>query len=81
MGPPLLFYRLLLVALGWLCLMLYWAWPRDRAPALPPPPSVRTAASRNSLRASYGFHSLTIHLRCAGQYGLPERNTQSSSTI
>jgi len=38
MGPALLFYPLLLVALGWLCLMLYWAWPRDRAPALPPPP-------------------------------------------
>jgi hypothetical protein len=38
----LLFYQRVLVALGWRCLMLQWAWPRDPAvcptPPAPPPP-------------------------------------------
>jgi hypothetical protein len=28
------FYQLVLVALVWLCLMLQWVWPSDRATAL-----------------------------------------------
>src|SRR6266404_3523418 len=35
MVSPLFFYQLVLVALGWLCLMLHWAWPRDSAVACP----------------------------------------------
>src|SRR5262245_20194991 len=30
MIPNLFFYQLVLVALGWLCLMRQWAWPSDR---------------------------------------------------
>src|SRR5215813_4071676 len=46
MVSPLFFYQLGLLALLWLCLMLHYTWPSDRAtqrqspsqPASPPPP-------------------------------------------
>jgi IS1 family transposase len=46
MVSALCFYPLVLVALVWLCLMLYWAWPSDTrayptTPELPPSPRTR----------------------------------------
>src|SRR6266850_1583676 len=46
MVSALCVYPLVLVALVWLCLMLYWAWPSDTrayptTPELPPPPRTR----------------------------------------
>jgi IS1 family transposase len=38
MVSDLFFYPLVLIALLWLCLMLQWAWPSDRATAHPTPP-------------------------------------------
>src|SRR5947208_3250411 len=38
MVSHLFFYQLVLIALVWLCLMLHWAWPSDRAIAQPTPP-------------------------------------------
>ena len=35
MVPDLFFSQLVLVALGWLCLMLHWAWPSNPATACP----------------------------------------------
>jgi hypothetical protein len=35
MVSDLFFSQLVLIALLWLCLMLQWAWPSDRAPAPP----------------------------------------------
>jgi hypothetical protein len=44
MVPTLFFYQLVLMALLWLWLMLYWAWPSDSAAVchttLEPPPSL-----------------------------------------
>jgi IS1 family transposase len=37
MVSPRFFYQLVLIALGWLCVMLQWAWPSDPAAACPPP--------------------------------------------
>ena len=45
MVSHLFFYQLVLLALGWLCVMLHWAWPSDTAPVWPttpePPPPRR----------------------------------------
>src|SRR5262249_39521921 len=38
MVPALVFSQLVLIALVWLCLMLQWAWPCDRATVHPTPP-------------------------------------------
>ena len=41
MVPDLFFSQLMLMALGWLCVMLHWAWPSDptlACPTTPPPP-------------------------------------------
>jgi hypothetical protein len=38
MGPDLVFYQLVLIALVWLCVMLQWAWPSDPAPVCPTTP-------------------------------------------
>jgi hypothetical protein len=38
MVPDLFFSPLVLIALVWLCLMLYWAWPSDGATVHPTPP-------------------------------------------
>jgi len=40
MVSHLFFYQLVLIALVWLCLMLHWAWPSDRA-TTPPTPLLR----------------------------------------
>jgi hypothetical protein len=41
MISDLVFYQLTLIALLWLCLMLQWVWPSDRATAPPTPPHKR----------------------------------------
>jgi IS1 family transposase len=38
MVSHLFFYQLVLIALGWLCVMLHWAWPSDPAPVWPTMP-------------------------------------------
>src|SRR5262249_15838626 len=38
MVPNLFFYQLAVVALVWLCVMLHWVWPSDRATVQPTPP-------------------------------------------
>jgi len=38
MVPNLIFSKLLLVALLWLCFLLHVLWPNERAAAGPPPP-------------------------------------------
>jgi IS1 family transposase len=38
MVSHLIFSQLVLIALVWLCVMLYWLWPDERAPACPRPP-------------------------------------------
>src|SRR5215813_5794203 len=48
MVPTLFFYELVLIALVWLFLMLYWLWPNDSSllcstrPTLPPPQRKRS---------------------------------------
>src|SRR5215510_7945091 len=37
MVPDLFFYQLVLIALGWLCLMLHWMWPSGPATCPPTP--------------------------------------------
>ena len=37
MVSHLFYYQLALIALGWLCVMLQWAWPSDPAPCPPAP--------------------------------------------
>jgi IS1 family transposase len=48
MVSHLFFYQLALIALGWLCLMLQWAWPSDPAvcPTTPEPPPLRPKRKR-----------------------------------
>jgi hypothetical protein len=48
MVSHLFFYQLALIALGWLCLMLQWAWPSDSAvcPTTPEPPPLRPKRKR-----------------------------------
>src|SRR5215468_12650159 len=52
MIPTLFFYELVLVALVWLFLMLYWLWPNDSVmlcstlPTLPPPQRKRSREPR-----------------------------------
>jgi hypothetical protein len=48
MIPDLLFYRLPLVGLGWLCLMLHVVWPCDRATSGPKTPRPAKAPPRRS---------------------------------
>jgi hypothetical protein len=43
MVSALFFSQLVLVALVWLCLLLQWAWPRDRATAHPTLPGCHHA--------------------------------------
>ena len=63
MVPELFFYQLVLIALVWLCLMLQWAWPSDRAiaqPTLPQPAPPRRTRSREPTP----FAGLTITPHC-----------------
>jgi IS1 family transposase len=63
MVPELFFYQLVLIALVWLCLMLHWAWPSDRAiaqPTLPQPAPPRRTRSR----APTLFVGLTTRPHC-----------------
>jgi hypothetical protein len=52
MVPTLFFYEIVLVALAWLFLMLYWLWPSDPTPVIRPdsnpgyPASVPTNPNR-----------------------------------
>jgi hypothetical protein len=48
MVSDLLFYKLMLIALVWLCLMLPWAWPSDITvcPSGYPPKAGQSAVDR-----------------------------------
>jgi hypothetical protein len=58
MVPDLFFSQLVLIALVWLCLMLHWAWPSDRA-TTPPTPLLRKRS-----RKSKPFEGLTTKPHC-----------------
>jgi len=58
MVSDLFFYQLVLIALVWLCVMLPWGWPGDRATAHPTPP-------RKRCREPTPFEGLTKKPHCA----------------
>src|SRR6266849_5629617 len=64
MVSPLFFYKLVLVALVWLCVMLHWAWPSDPAavcPTTPEPPGPLPKHNREPTT----FAGLTCKPPCA----------------
>jgi IS1 family transposase len=63
MVSNLFFYQLALIALGWLFLMLHYAWPRDRAAIRPTPPAL-TPPRRQRQRALKSFEGLTKKPHC-----------------
>ena len=63
MIPDPLFYKLLLVALVWLCIMLHVVWPSERAAARPTP-AEPVALSRKRSREPKPFVGLTRKPHC-----------------
>jgi hypothetical protein len=63
MVSDLFFSQLVLIALLWLCLMLQWAWPSDRAAACPTTPPA-TPPSRKHRREPKPFAGLTHRPHC-----------------
>src|SRR5712691_11312262 len=56
------FYQLVLIALVWLCVMLQWAWPSDRATAQPTPEPTPLVPKRHRERKP--FAGLTTKPHC-----------------
>src|SRR5215831_19080972 len=63
MVSNLFFYQLALLALLWLCLLLHYAWPSDRAAIRPTPPAL-TPPRRKRHRALTSFKGLTTKPHC-----------------
>jgi IS1 family transposase len=63
MVSNLFFYQLALIALLWLCLLLHYAWPSDRAAIRPTPPEL-TPPRRERHRALKSFEGLTTKPHC-----------------
>ena len=63
MVSELYFYQLALITLVWLCLMLHWAWPSDRAIAQPTPPQPAPPRRKRS-REPTPFVGLTTKPHC-----------------
>src|SRR5262249_23454078 len=63
MVSHLFFYQLVLVALGWLCLMLQWAWPSDHAAVCPTTPEPTPPLPRRT-REPTPFARLTTKPSC-----------------
>src|SRR5262245_21935653 len=63
MVSNLFFYQLALLALLWLCLLLHYAWPSDRAAIRPTPPAL-TPPRRKRHRALTSFKGLTTQPHC-----------------
>jgi hypothetical protein len=63
MVSDLFFYQLVLIALLWLCLMLHWAWPSDRA-ATSSTPLHPTASPRRRSTAPTPFTGLVHKPLC-----------------
>jgi IS1 family transposase/transposase-like protein len=63
MITDLLFYKLLLLALVWLCLMLHMLWPTERT-ALCSPPRIPTPPRRNYSKEPKPFTGLVHKPRC-----------------
>jgi IS1 family transposase len=62
MVSHLFFYQLVLVALGWLCVMLHWAWPSDPAMCPTTPEPIPPVPQRNRERKP--FAGLTTKPHC-----------------
>jgi hypothetical protein len=63
MVSNLFFYQLALIALLWLCLLLQYAWPSDRAAIRPTPPAL-TPPRRKRHRDLKSFAGLTTKPHC-----------------
>src|SRR5262249_37464699 len=63
MVSNLFFYQLALITLLWLCLLLHYAWPSDRA-AIRPTPSALTPPRRKRHRALKSFEGLATKPPC-----------------
>ena len=63
MVPTLFFYQLALIALGWLCLMLHWAWPSAPGAICPTPPEPPGPRPKRH-RAPAPFAGLTQKPHC-----------------
>jgi IS1 family transposase len=63
MVSRLFFYQLALIALLWLCLLLQWAWPSERAVIRLTPPAL-TPSRRQRRRDRKSFEGLTTKPHC-----------------
>src|SRR4051812_4531505 len=78
MVSHLFYYQLVLIALVWLCVMLQWAWPSDRATGPPTPEPLPPVPKRK--RERQPFAGLTTKPHCdACEHGTAPR-PQAPST-
>jgi hypothetical protein len=78
MVSHLFFYQLVLVALGWLCVMLHWTWPSDPAPVWPTTPEPSPPLPKRT-REPQPFAGLTHKPHCDACEHAPAPRPQAPS--